>query len=423
MKISGKFPRYEAFDPVVPVYCVTPGIGRSIHRFFDTSPFSPSGRYLAVFRMPFEDRLPEPGDCGEVVLIDLEEAEETVVAKTRGWEPQMGANLQWGATDEVLLFNDVDPSGWEPHGVRLNPLTGERKKLAGGVYKASPDGRHVLAANMLTMQRTQYGYGVIVPEERVPRNQELASDDGLYITDTETGESRLLVSLKQVMETAQPQIPLDPTQWEFYGFHSKYNPQGTRLIFTIRWFSKDIEPKIDVMSQRALRFAVFTMKPDGTDIRTAVGPEQWAKGGHHINWFPDGEHLSMNLNIDEDGMRFVKVRWDGVGLQKILDDTLGSGHPTIHPNGRQLLTDVYAHESLAYDDGTTPLRLLDLHTGAETTLARFHTRTEHQKKHSVLRVDPHPAWDHSHKFVAFNAYVGGTRRVYVADLRSVLAPC
>lgn len=420
MDINSKFPRYTDFDPLVPVYCLTPDSGRSLHRFFDTSPFSPSGKYAAVFRLPYEDRLPAPGDTGEIVLIDLAAGREDIVARTRGWEPQMGANLQWGASDEVLLYNDVDTATWKPHGVRLNPLTGQTKILEGGIYKASPDGRHVLAANMLTMQRTQYGYGVMVPEDQVPRHEELAENDGLYVTDTETGQTRLLVSLKHVLETARPQLDVDPDQFEYYGFHSKYNPQGTRLIFTIRWYPKDIQPKIDVMSQRALRFAVFTMKPDGTDIRTAVGPEQWAKGGHHINWFPDGEHLSMNLNIDEDGMRFVRVRYDGTGLGKILPDVLGSGHPTIHPNGRQLFTDVYAHEPLAYGDGTTPLRLLDLTTGGETIVARIPTETEHQQKHSVLRVDPHPAWDHKHEFVAFNAYVGGTRRVYAADMRPLL---
>ena len=35
---------------------------------------------------------------------------------------------------------------------------------------------------------------------------------------------------------------------------------------------------------------------------------------------------------------------------------------------------------------------------------------------SVMRVDPHPAWDRTWRYVAFNAFVGGTRRVFVADM-------
>ena len=38
-----------------------------------------------------------------------------------------------------------------------------------------------------------------------------------------------------------------------------------------------------------------------------------------------------------------------------------------------------------------------------------------------LRVDPHPAWDRSWRYVTFNAFVGGTRRVFLADMQSLLA--
>lgn len=105
--LSDDFPRYTAFDPLVPVWCVTPNTGRTIHRFFDTSPFSPSGRYLALTRLPFEDRLPQPGDVAEVVRTDLETGEECVVAETQGWDTQLGAQAQWGADDTQLFFNDV----------------------------------------------------------------------------------------------------------------------------------------------------------------------------------------------------------------------------------------------------------------------------------------------------------------------------
>ena len=39
---------------------------------------------------------------------------------------------------------------------------------------------------------------------------------------------------------------------------------------------------------------------------------------------------------------------------------------------------------------------------------------------SVLRVDPHPAWDRGWRYVVFNAFVGGGLRVFLADMSSVL---
>lgn len=49
------------------------------------------------------------------------------------------------------------------------------------------------------------------------------------------------------------------------------------------------------------------MKPDGSDIFVAVGPEQWERGGHHINWFPDvaGRYKNNNLSPSlVNGVRF-----------------------------------------------------------------------------------------------------------------------
>ena len=234
--MDGLFPRYEKYDPQAPVWCVTPGEGRVFHRFFDTSPISPSGRYLVAFRMPFEDRLPEPGEAGQVVVVDLRTGEERVVDTTRGWEPQLGANQQWCGDDRTLVFNDVDTETWEPYGVKLDWPTGERQRMEGGVYHASPDGRFVLHCSPERMRRTQLGYGVLIPDERVPTNRGLPSDDGLFITDTTTGKRRLMISIAEAFERCADQLrhDVDYATGEAYGFHAKWSPDGTHLLFTVR---------------------------------------------------------------------------------------------------------------------------------------------------------------------------------------------
>jgi hypothetical protein len=101
--------------------------GRIIHRFFDTSPVSPSGRYLALFRFPSETSSPKPGDAGEVIVVDMKTGKEKVVARSRGWEMQLGANVQWGSSDKELYFNDVDTSSWKAFAVQLDPISGKKK--------------------------------------------------------------------------------------------------------------------------------------------------------------------------------------------------------------------------------------------------------------------------------------------------------
>jgi len=421
MKIHNSFPRYMDFDPTVPVWCVTPNRAACIHRFFDTSPISPSGRYLAVFQLPFEDRQPEPGDIGHIVVIDLESGTDAVVAETRGWEPQMGANLNWGGSDHELFFNDVDTDTWQPFAWKLDPLTGNKQRMGACVYHASPDGKWLIAANMATMRKTQPGYGVAVPPDTVGRNIGPVDNDGFWLTDTQTGESRLILSLADAFARADPPIRLDnPETYELYGFHSKFNPQSDRLMLSVRGYPVTDEPLWDAFGRNFsdVRFAWVTMKLDGSDLHCAVGPEEWVKRGHHATWFPDGEHISMNLNIDRDELRFVQVNADGSGLRKMLKNTTGSGHPTVHPDKGHLLTDTYFWEKTSFGDGTIPLRWVDLKSGREEVLVRINTQPPCED--AVMRVDPHPAWDRTWRYVTFNAFVNGTRRVFVADMKELI---
>jgi hypothetical protein len=409
MNISKRFPKYKSFEPKVPVWCVTPNEGRIIHRFFDTSPFSPSGRYMALFRLPYEDHLPEPGDKGQVVLVDLEAGKEVVVAESCGWESQVGANVQWGTTDFELYYNDVDTDSWTPFGVKLNPFTGEKLKLDGCIFMISPDGKWAATTCPIRASITQPGYGVIVPQHMVKINNETPEDDGLYITNTSSGECKLLISIKSILTNSTPKFNLEEFKdGEFYGFQCKWNPQGTRLLMVLRWLSKD---------RRTRKLHVITMKNDGTEVFVAIPSEEWGKGGHHINWSPDGEHLTMNLNIDGNGLRFVRVKYDGTGLHKILGEVTGSGHPTVHISEKYILTDAYIEDEVAFGDSTIPIRLINIENGNDQCIIRI--KTEQQYGFS-LRVDPHPAWDKEHRYIAFNGYVDGTRRVYIADVKNLL---
>ena len=413
--LSPRFPAYADFTPAVPVHCVTPDGPGAIHRFYDSSPFSPSGRYLAVTRLPFEDRLPRPGETAEILVIDLVTGEQRKVAETRGWDAQLGAQLQWGADDRNLLFNDVDTRDWRPHGVRLDPLGDERQHLDGTVYAVSPDGRHSASACLRRIVRTQRGYGVVVPPEHVPENRGAPADDGIYLTDLASGTSRLLVSTEEIFETAFPAAMRGRyRKGDFYCFHVKWNAQGTRLLLVLRWLPRTWLPW--KRKKRYRRLNVITLDADGRNARVAVPDDAWRKGGNHPNWCPDGEHVLMNLNASGDGIRFVRVAHDGTGLETLAPGVRGSGHPTLHPDGRHILTDAYPHEPVAFGDGTTPLRWVDVATSRETTLVRIRTRSDYEQATSALRVDPHPAWDRSYARVAFNACPDGRRRVFVADL-------
>ncbi|MBD3290589.1 twin-arginine translocation signal domain-containing protein [candidate division KSB1 bacterium] len=419
-ELDNLFPRYTKFDPKVPIWCVTPDIDRCIHRFHSSSPFSPSGRYLGLTRISREDRPPKPGEVAEIVLVDLISGEQKIISETRGWDTQLGAQVQWGANDTELFFNDVDTGSWLPYGIKMNPLTGEKMKLDGTIYMVSPDGRWAASTCLRRIGATQAGYGVIVPDDYVPVNKGVVEDDGVYVTNTQTGECRMIASYKRIVEEAIPEIDVSRYgKGDFYGFHVKWNPQSNRIMLVLRYMP---------VNDKKRKPMLITMTLDGDDIRVAVPASEWAdKGGNHPNWHPDGEHVIMNLNIEKNGWMFVQAKYDGTDLKKITDIPANHGHVTLHPTEKYILTDAYPTEPVAFGDGTAPLWLIDLEKNQKKTLVRMDAVTKffdsNPKRAKQMRVDLHPAWDsRTFTHVAINGVENGTRRVYVADLSELVPP-
>ncbi len=416
--LNKNFNRFSTGDSIVPIWNLTPEGSGYFHRFFDTCPVSPSGRYLALLKMPFEDRPPMPGEEAAIVVIDLENGTEKIVDQTKGWECQLGANINWGASDEVLLYSDVDTEIWRPHCVRLNFFTGERKIFGKGIYHVSPDGQWIACSSPELMRRTQPGYGVMIPEENIRRNYGLREDDGVYLTNVETEECKQLISIKEVVERTQAQVSYpDLKQMENYIFHTKWSPDGSRLLFSLRSYPKDDQTPMTRMKYNMF-FNVYTIKPDGTELYNAVSDKYWALGGHHINWFPNSRKLSMNLGFKEDGiMRLTQVNYDGTELKMMMEEPIGSGHPTIHPDGRYLATDAYQFEPVTKNDGTVPMRLINLETREQQVLFNIDVTTEEQSKYIDLRVDAHPVWSRCARYLLFNGLdEAKKRRVFIADV-------
>jgi hypothetical protein len=128
----------------------------------------------------------------------------------------------------------------------------------------------------------------------------------------------------------------------------------------------------------------------------------------------------MNLNLFGTGLRLASARFDGTGLRALNDRLPGSGHPTMHPDGVHVLTDAYVSEPLAFRDGTTPIRWLDLANTTDTQLVRIRTEAAFTGPQQELRVDSHPAWDRAFRRFAFNACPDGKRQVFVADMSAIL---
>lgn len=329
--------------------------------------------------------------------------------------------LVWCHQIGQKIYNDVDTDTWQAYAIKLNPHTGEKLKLDYGVYHVSPDGLEACTGNPACKWRTQPGYGLIIPEEMSPVVNILSEDEGLFVTDTRTGAGRLLLSMKEIFETCFDEKYIEEYKdGECYLFHSKYSPSGEKIMFSTRWIPSEYHGNKNAIGENIIKFNVFTCNRDGSNIQLTIAEEHWVNGGHHSTWHPSEDYITMNIKKDWSGMKFSMATLDGSNVFKVFEDVTGSGHPTFHPNGKFILTDTYVTEPNAFGDGTVPIRLIYLEDGSEELIVRINAFSEHQKKNSVLRIDPHPAWDRTNRYVAINGYIDGTRRVFVLDMEKYI---
>ncbi len=162
---------------------------------------------------------------------------------------------------------------------------------------------------------------------------------------------------------------------------------------------------------------LFTFKTDGSDIRQVITREQWAPGGHHPNWHPDGEHIVANLKPDKKTLRFCMVCYDGSDFTVLSEKRLGSGHPSVSGNGKYLVTDAYPGEPVSLLNEEIPIRLVDLIADEEENICTIYTLG---KGKGTLRLDPHPAWSRDYQKVCFNGAPEGSRQVFIANLSGVI---
>ena len=410
-----KFRNFREDTSYGKIKIVTPDDGYYIQTFFDVCPFSPGQKYLAVSKLPYQDRDAKYGDTTDICVIDLENETIETVYSTRGWGFQLGANLNWGKSDRYLYTNDIIEN--EPVCVRIDLKTGETKGFAGPMYHIAPDESAVVGFPLDLINITQMGYGVPYFRE-FEEIKGAPADQGLWQTNLKTNQKKLLVSLNDALNKSD-----DPGFYEgagCYFFHSKYNLQGTRIFQVMRGIFPDPIVASDP-SKRGRNPMLFTFNADGTDIHQSVTREQWSLRGNHPNWHPDGEHIIMNLTpawMGETRMLFCMFHHTGKDFKILSDKFSGSGHPSVNPDTSWLISDYYVGEYRKLNFEESPIRLINIGTQEELHICTVPTDIDISD--STLRVDPHVVWSRDYKKVCFNGAPDGKRQVFVADLTGVI---
>lgn len=420
------FRPYREGQTLGPTHIVTPPGRYFVNTYYNYNAWSPSGRYLALTELPYQDRVTELGNIAHVVVIDLHERTIRQVYPTRSWGYQYGALVQWGADDRILYCNDVDDTG-RAVGVVLDlQETAEvypqvNRVLEGPLMDVDTDNGYAISPTLEYLNATQYSYGPPAtggergPMATLPPGP--LDTEGVWRTDLASGERELLIS---TVDLARASSLTDRFgEGAHYVFSCRFSPDRRRIGIVLRRAVIEEGGKI-IRNPSLLSYEVATGK-----LHEAVPTDRWNMKAHHPSWHPDGEHFTMNMTPrwrGDDTLRFVKFRYDGSDFTVLSERLTGSGHPTMRAGGRYLLTDAYPFEPLAVGNGEIPIRLIDLQEDIEHTVANVFTdmgrRYDVRRYWGPSKLDAHPAWNKDYTQVCFNGAPEGERAVLITDLAS-----
>ncbi len=223
---------YQSKFDYCPVRPLTPNDG--YHYFFgyyDLNAYHINGKYHLAHRVEFMDRLPEKDDICTLGQINLETGAFEPFAETTAWNFQQGALLTYNVSNyDEVFYNVRMGDGYAT--CRHNLVTGEKKYTDRPCTNISRDGKRGFALNFDRIYDFRPGYGYA--GNRDPWfDVNAPEDDGIFLVDMESGKSRLLVSVAEIIRRFPHP---DFKDAKFVVNHINFNPAGDRYVILFRNF-------------------------------------------------------------------------------------------------------------------------------------------------------------------------------------------
>ena len=370
--------------------------------YYDIPAFSRDGRRHLYLQVPFMDRMQEKDDVARLFVHDFAAGTSRQFAETTAWNFQQACMLQWHPTEpDTVIYNVRTEGRGCGYGARVQSLTtGETRELDRPVANVSPTDRHAVSVNFDRMFDFRPGYGYAGQRDAF-FDVGHPGEDGIFLTDLQTGKSRLIVSLDRI--------------WRFAGGffrgvdqkicinHITFNADGTRLVFLVRnfydesstWYTAVLT--CDIAGEALFLLSDFAM-------------------ASHYNWRDD-----QVIAFYADGRELGSL---GPQLYELTDRThegravdpdffVHDGHVSYSPDREWIL-----YDSHIFENYSRRLYLYDLQTRRGGLLGNYRVIPGCE---GDIRCDLHPVWAPDSRTISFDSVHEGFRAVYRMDLRDAQA--
>jgi len=379
------------FPSVSDVIAITSGPKEHLFAsYYGINSWDRTERYVTILETSIKYRLPTENDPATLGLVDLRNNEFIPLVETRAWNFQQGCMAHWLATcpDSLIIYNDIRQGKFVS--VILNVITKQERVIPYPISAVSPNGREAVSINFARLRQTRVGYGYGGNGQDARMDEPFPEDDGLFLVDLETGDTKLIVSIALVKEMV-PELPQNGRE---YFNHTLFSRDGSKIF----WLARAIPER---------NTTAFTVNPDGSNLQRCF-PDGW--GGSHFDWL-NANDLMITARYKAKLYSHILFTVGQQNYQRLGNGLLDfDGHGTFSPDEKWMVTHTYPDRKL-YEQR---LYLMDMKTNAVLPIGHY---LEPPKFHGDWRCDLHPRWSPSGSMIGFNSTHEGSRQVYVIDLR------
>ncbi len=381
-----------------PVRQITHGPRCHWFGYYDKLEFDPTCRFVLGMEVDFEHRSPTADDVIKVGMVDLQEGDRWIeLGESRAWCWQQGCMLQWrpGSQSEVL-WNDRQGDHFVCHIVDVE--TRSRRTIPHPIYSVSPCGTWAASLDFRRVQDMRPGYGYAGLADPC-RDMLAPNDSGIYRVDLESGESQLIVSLRDIIQVPMPGVEL--AKAKSYFNHLLVNPDGSRFEFLHRWGF----PKWTGATR------MFTADKDGQDLRV-IDPSGhtshfiWRDPTHILAWTrPEGHSDGFFLFEDRENGSVQQI---GAGAMTV------NGHCSYLPGNQWILNDTYPQGKERLQNPY----LYHVASGRKVSLGHFHLPPQYRGE---WRCDTHPRCSPDGRSVVIDSpHTDQGRQLFLIDISGIV---
>lgn len=376
---------------------LSPDDGHYFFGYYDRCPWDADDRRHLALRVDQCERLPRPGETAEIGLLDREAPGVFQrLARTRAWCPQQGSMAQFlPRRPDCFLYNDIDEAGRVVSRIfRLGQ--GVVDTIHPAVYAIAPNGKFGVGLSFARIPRRGYSYAeAYLPKERQPD----LDKEGISLIDLETGESRLIVSYRRMLE-------LHPCAYEaedqyLWLNHAIFNVDSSKLLWLLRQCPDEANPRWKTF--------MYTSHLDGSGLCCPLPDFYWRGMVSHQIWGRTPNEILIDANWGGGGSEYVVFdeRESPLRARRISRGQGPMGHLVFSPDGKTMLADTYPDAT-----GHQRLALVDCATGRLAVIGTF----RHQQPAGTteeVRCDLHPRWSHDGQWITVDSIDDGRRGIYL----------